>query len=235
MRRAWSRLRPRRQGARRTEPIPVLQVLGPHNTGTNFVIRILRDSGFRLEVHKQGHTRLWKHTLPDLIPEGLIADPSVRFLVLVKHPAFWFASMRKASYAAHLDDDGSVVMSSWGDIVFDDHRFPSLAEMWNWHYRTYLDRLPEDRTIVVRYEDALFDPERVVRGFGEWIGQHARHQADYAAILAEPAKPHGSPRHGEDALAHHARSPDELFGAAEYAALTAGLDAELLARFGYEL
>ena len=80
--------------------ITKIQILGPFNTGTNLLAKILKKNiNQDIKIHREGHTLFWKHTIDrSKIDEYIESNPDTLFICLYKPIQNWICSMKKASY-----------------------------------------------------------------------------------------------------------------------------------------
>ena len=80
--------------------IKKIQILGPFNTGTNLLSKILKNIDQIIEIHPEGHTLFWKHTIrKEKIQQHIDSNNDTLFICLYKPLHNWLCSMLKASYA----------------------------------------------------------------------------------------------------------------------------------------
>ena len=186
---------------------PTLKVYGERNSGTRYLERLvaanlrvrllrgeaprlvtwlgpdsesMRDLYFRLTVR---HNLGWKHRLPPAAAE--LARPgsagaTARFLTLVKNPYSWVLSLLKRPYSATRNYPSleELVTQPWATVGREcaPDSFPDAVAMWNAKAAANL-ALPAGRTVNLRYEDLVADPEAVVYGLAQLLGLERRSEA----------------------------------------------------------
>jgi len=121
-----------------------LQVMGPFNSGTNLLIRILMEnceditSGSLVNISE--NMCFWKHTLRRDFIDAHIHDPDKIFIILFKHLYNWIPSIEKNPYdIIFLDHD---IM---GSIQMQNFRYDNIVQLYNRYYRLYRDLLEKHR------------------------------------------------------------------------------------------
>lgn len=80
--------------------IKKIQILGPFNTGTNLISKILNDNlSEDIYIESEGHTLLFKHILNKKnIINTINSNQDTLFICIYKPIHNWICSIRKASY-----------------------------------------------------------------------------------------------------------------------------------------
>jgi len=247
-------------GISRSEPVFV-KLFGERNTGTNFVSQLIErnldvrmlDGGapwvlYRLQPWEwprdlwfasTGRFNLgWKHSYPD--HDRIRRFCAIHRLVIVtvsKHPYPWLLSMLRRPYH-YPDAPGS--MNEFLETTYPvmrrehaDHPPLEPVSLWNRKYAAYrdLDRLPVT-WLHVRYEDALVDPEGVIRRIAGKVGVRP---PDVLRVVERSTK-RNTPDRFDDYRRYYLEGQwrDKLTSE-QIAWINDRLDADLVRYFGYEL
>ena len=126
-----------------------MKVHGMRRSGNNWLLRLLLDNYY---VDWIGNGDSHTH---DPIATGMEVD---YLFIIVKHPLAWLPSICR----------------------YKKQRFPQYAEIldWNFTYRRWLDEGERHNAHIIRYEQLLAGPEKLLDSFGmpkigNWI-QHER-------------------------------------------------------------
>lgn len=180
----------------------VIKIFGERNTGTNLIASLVEtnlavrvDRGvvpYRLWTLLSRSERAldlwfrvtepvnlgWKHrSVAALVASGKGFDNHF-FLCVVKHPYAWVLSMFNRPHHQRVEATtlAAFLQETW--ITVGRERaapsYPGVVALWNDKYRHYLDLVQRTRGMVVRYEDLLSDPERVVAEVGRAAGASRR-------------------------------------------------------------
>lgn len=150
--------------------MPAVKSWGPRRTGTNVFTRVLEGST-DLSTDVPG----WKHGVPLAVPEA------EAHLVHVKHPYAWLLSMERWwSFSETLDRALVRMHARWDarDAVMRAHA--TRLDAYAGNVQGWLCRLPEEDTVLVRYEDVLADVDSQVQRVVDAAG---------GRIVEEPALP----------------------------------------------
>lgn len=104
------------------------------------------------------------------------ALPRARFIFIVRDPRDVVASMTAAA-------------KTWGKMWAPSNTFRALA-MWRRHVRSAregLAAIPAELSIMIRYEDMVEDPGRVLRGVFSFIGLQASEEGQIERYVAQNA------------------------------------------------
>lgn len=235
----------------------VFHIIGPYNTGTNFVYHLLNANKIPhtpTPRHPITHKALFKHYPFDVakrIAGTLSIDTTdLVFLIMVRSPYKWLDSLRKSPYEFHFDDYASPCRIDLAAINHDenyaDHlssvlpgedagalfSFTNVVEYWNRFYRDYLSASDSNRisALFLRYEDLVeFTPESIDL-LRARIGLPT---IEEFRIPAGPSKKHGSASGYLEARARLDRTP--TFSPREREAIDAHLSPPLCRRMGYAI
>jgi hypothetical protein len=213
-------------GAARLGGRPVW-VGGMHNSGTNFLVDVLRRNGVDAsESNRDGRrTGCWKHTPPWWAPPNL--HTRTVMLVIVRHPVDWAVSMIKTHYDIECEDWSDLARCAVRRKTFQPDRMLCDSLMPPRHERAapYLDDLwalyvtgwrARRGFVTVRYEDVLTRPD------AWWTAMRLPPLGIAVALPPQPSKTHGKPRGSTDALrALRAREGPRALGARLYARVCA--------------
>jgi hypothetical protein len=240
--------------------IPTVQIVGAFNTGTNLVTRVI-NAIFDVNIQKEGHTIFWKHTC---LSNNFKIDPNVWYIIVTKHPYWWFHSIRKAPYSLKTENPNLPI----GDFLKQKIRvqfprmsyttdrgniyFANFIDYYNKFYNGCLEFLPKNKTIVIRYYDFLHNPMKTVLSLAKCLpakkplkslnkpkrnNSKAKELANdkIKKIFVRPTKHHGNPRHGMNAINWYKKGNlNKLFNDEEYNWINKCLDKKLLGEIGYK-
>lgn len=246
----------------RTNPRIKVQIVGAFNTGTNLIAKAVAGI-FDVDIHKEGHTLFWKHTC--LTPRHDDAIPSINnqsavvYVVVVKHPYWWFHSIKKSPYSLTTSNPDLPIgeylkqrvcvqfpkMKYATDVT--NVNFDNFVDYYNRFYDGALNALPKEKTVVVRYTDFIEDPMDTifkladylpVKGNVKNLKKNAIAQDNVWGVLKnvfnKPTKSHGNPRHGPATKKWYKRENlNKLFKQIDYDWINDRLDKNLLQVLGY--
>ena len=182
--------------------ISKIQILGPFNTGTNLLAKILKKNiQQKIQIHHEGHTLCWKHTLDkSLIEEKIKQNPDTLFICVYKPLHNWVCSMQKSSYDIKWDKtlSGKCKFNANEKLpggIFN-RNYSNIVEIYNMYYNMYIQLINDHkRVIFMNYYDIIVK-ENVVKYITNKLsvfnlsikGKH-----DIFNILNKPSKGHGRP------------------------------------------
>lgn len=240
--------------------IPKVQIVGLFNTGSNLAARLV-DSFFRVNVHHEGHTVWWKHSMitQHLLDQHLTKD--LKIIVVVKNPYWWFHSMFKSQYGIEIDTETpkkigefikeniTVKIPKKLKVIADNtnNKFENLPQYWCEFYKNALKLLPKGQFVVVRYCDILHKPHKVLKNLEEFIPQkfwkikpkHPRRLSvqknEMNLLYIKPTKNHGNPRYGKEAKDYYnLKNIPKLFKSKTFEWIKENIDEELMTVFKYK-
>ncbi len=206
--------------------VPV-KIFGLQRTGTNLAAwQVTRN--FSANMIKRWEI-CWKHGKYE---EDAWTD-RCKFVLCVRHPLEQIASMYRY-YCVHADSASVPPPQFVQSMTFADfcksecYEFASPVERWNLMTHHWLDRLPADRTIVVRQEDQIDDQLMVLGAIHRHLGL-ARLDDSFTTsdshIGADMVVTNKNPKN----------NPAEMFTPDIMDFVKANIDMTLLVKFGYEL
>lgn len=237
-----------------------VQIVGAFNTGTNLVARVL-GALFNVNVQSEGHTAFWKHTcLTKEFAEKVQNDhPNMWYVVVAKHPYWWFHSMRKAPYSLKTENPDLPVeafIQQRINVHFprmdykttgDNVSFDNFVDYYNQFYNACRMYLPKERTVWVRYIDFFENPLKCVMSWTPHFplkplkqiqsknskSETLKNKIDQ--IFVQPTKHHGLPRHGLIAKDYYKRQNlSKIFTQKGYDWINEKLDTNLMTHLGYK-
>ena len=227
-------------------------VAGLFNTGTNFLYTLLSKNcvfpgnpGTRWQVSWGKHNPPEWRTRHSEKSEVGTDQESVLPVVVIKDPLTWIVSMCRNPYAArwkrgpdipcpslvHLDDHTKTYEV---DVAFKKDRhsqYSSLVDFWNTWYLSWFDQTFP--FLMVRYEDLLFRPEKVIGGIcrcGGGVMNEEFHTVEESAKNRSNAYGHS------DAMARYgnATKRTEKFTTVDRRYFDGAVDGGLMEMFHYE-
>lgn len=200
-----------------------IQVLGMHASGTNYAFKMMVDNGFDVGMVPGcastvgsaclEHTALWKHQDPNTIgthPDFTYDAERYFFVVMVRHPFSWYASLLRNSYdyaaCRHTATPECRFLSGGPCMSTPDKernvwsQYSSFWQAWGEHYTRMLHsrhfRLLN--ATYVRYEDLALTPgpqlariRHVALKRGVQCTGHCATNDTWSVVM-KPAKLHGS-------------------------------------------
>lgn len=143
-------------------------VIGPQRVGTNFITTLIDANKVRnLEVVPSGSRDFfWKHSLPEEegpnyskvyknAKDAILSNKKLFVVLVSKHPAVWLESIRR----------NSADLSYQRKSIYQDKVLsPSRAiRFYAEYYKKWIDFLPEDQYLHMKYIDTLHNPEAAIK------------------------------------------------------------------------
>ena len=210
----------------------VIQILGMFNSGTNLLFTIL-DELFDVNVGNEGHTLFWKHSVvgKQFANKHVKVSQNNYYLIVTKNPYFQFQSFKKSPYSIKLKNhkidsltldefvNKSIYIALPKNVITDlsTLNFQNCPHYWNKFHSSAFKNLPPNNTIVVRYEDLLFNSESVIRELikffplkPQYLNENNLKNA-LRSIFNKPAKSSGHPRFGSSAKQFYSSNVKNLY------------------------
>lgn len=205
---------PNPQLPKNSPKIPLIQIYGSFNTGTNLLV-VLLEKIFHIYIPRVGSAKKWKHTLE------IHNFPNYFHILFVKNPFSWFQSMLKESYNLIIPNKANLLHQPlmmkahhdpWNGDSFIRH-FSSISKVWFYYYQMYMNfATKHSNAIIITYEEILYDNDRLLKHFSEIFKIPLPH--NYEKIrddgMKRPAKTHGRCNNLNKAL--KANQLETLFG-----------------------
>ena len=119
-----------------------IQVLGPYNSGTNLVNKILK-THLISDHTPDGNTHIWKHTFKQSVLEKVIEEhPNTLFVVCYRPMYSWIKSTECSPYKLIWDKRLDTTVELLGET------FPSIIHLYDHYYRMY-------QVLVDKYENVI--------------------------------------------------------------------------------
>lgn len=175
---------------RKTQTMSVcVQVMGPFNTGTNLILRILEDhcvdeTGSRLESSE--NMLFWKHTLRTDFIEKALESHQNRFIIIYKRVYNWVYSIYQNPYDISLQD------GMLGGATMQGTSYDNLIMLYNRYYNMYKGMIMDhpDRVVMLDYGKMIRDPDYIVQRL-QHINLFLTDQTIIEDVLSTPSKNHG--------------------------------------------
>ena len=171
--------------------ISKIQILGPFNTGTNLLAKILKENiQQKIQIQYDGQTLCWKHTLDkSLIEEKIKLNPDTLFICLYKPLHNWICSMQKSSYNVKWNK------TITGKCTFLKNRhYNNIVELYNIYYNMYIQLINDHKRVVfMNYYDIIVK-ENVVKYVTNKLSAFnlsIKGNHNIFNILNKPSKAHG--------------------------------------------
>ena len=211
----------------------VIQILGLFNSGTNLLFTIL-DKLFDVNVGSEGHTLFWKHTVvgKQFSKKHVNVSDNNYYLIVTKNPYFQFQSFKKSPYSIKLKHHNmdklslgefvnkTIYIALPKNVITDlsTLNFKNCPHYWNKFHSSAFKHLPPNKTIVVRYEDLLFNSDSVVKELmkffplkKQYVNNELQFKNTLNTIFNTPAKSSGHPRFGSSAKQFYSSNVENLY------------------------
>ena len=175
-------------------------MLGPFNTGTNLLAKILKKNiEQNIQIHPEGHTLLWKHVInKSLIEKDIQLNTDTLFICIYKPIHNWICSMQKASYNIQwnktLTGKCDFKSERHNGILYREQNYNNIIEIYNEYYNMYIELInAHKRVIFMNYYD-IIDKENVVKYITNKLSVYnlfIRNNNNIISILHKPSKGHG--------------------------------------------
>lgn len=136
-----------------------IQILGPFNSGTNLITKILLsfikyvNIENIVKINKEGHTLFWKHTLHNL--ETYINNKdNIIYIICYRNAFSWFASIMKTNYEITFNTNEKNITSN---IIFKKQKYDNLLCLWLNYYNNYkiLFNNNSIKFLIINYEKII--------------------------------------------------------------------------------
>jgi hypothetical protein len=216
-----------------------VQIIGAFNTGTNLIVKML-DALFKINLQVEGHTIFWKHTcitdnfhipthlssgsVPALLPNSLVsaspavstspASPNLKiwYIVVTKHPYWWFHSIHKRQYSLTTENKpGKVgifirepirvtgpIDSKFTDTSLNATEFPDFVDYYNKFYNGCRNYLPKEQTIYINYTDILDNPMAIIDKLADIFPLKRNYRGKPPPIYSLVATKNANPNYTKD-------------------------------------
>lgn len=238
-----------------------VQVIGMFNTGSNLVSKLI-DSLFNVNIHREGHTLWWKHSIVSQDFFSEFKDRNAVYVVVVKNPYWWFHSVYKAPYGINVEDENTTKIKNIEDFINknihvkippknkhkynkDMMNFENLPDYWSIFYENALNNLPPENTVIVRYVDVMNNINKVINDLKKKIPLKRAFTLSrnpeimsntINVILSRPAKSHGNPRYGKEALNYYQlQNIPKLFKKDTFNWLATHLNKNIVEKLNYKI
>lgn len=177
-----------------------IQIFGPFCTGTNLITKILKQNiNEPLNIHWEGHTHIWKHTIRLPYLENCIKKNKNTLFICMFRPLYeWIASIRKKQYDLKWDKNIK------HQCILRNIKWKTIIHLYNNYYSNYKHLIENyDNVICVNYYK-LLDNARVKTYINKKIAPFPltiKSNDNINTILQHPAKKHGkSVKNANEAL-----------------------------------
>lgn len=210
----------------------VIQILGLFNSGTNLLFTLINEI-FDVFVGNEGHTIFWKHTVigRNFAKKNIKRSENTFYLIVTKNPYFQFQSFKKSPYSikikkhtiSHLTLDDFVnkplcIMLPKGVITdLSTLDFEDCPDYWNKFHASAFKNLPPNNTIIIKYEDLLFNTHAVINELTKIFplkNQYLNEDHLFNTVvhlLNQPSKSSGQPRFGTTAKQFYSSNVKTLY------------------------
>ena len=125
----------------------IIQILGPFNSGTNLLARILRDTSHldsddNIFIEPVGSTIIWKHSIEYNLIRYICNMKNTIIFIMYRDPFLWINSMIKKSY----DIRNFKKLNS--KISFRNYKYKNIIKLYNHYYDTYMSIIKKNNNVV---------------------------------------------------------------------------------------
>ena len=177
-----------------------IQIFGPFCSGTNLITKILKQNiNEPLNIHWEGHTHIWKHTIRLNHLENCIKKNKNTLFICMFRPLYeWIASIRKKPY------DIKWTKNIKHHCVLRNIKWKTIIHLYNNYYSNYKYLIEKyDNVIFVNYYK-LLDNATVKTYIMNKLAPFpftVKTNDNINTILQQPAKKHGdSVKNAKEAL-----------------------------------
>ena len=135
-----------------------IQVLGPFNSGTNLIMKMIEDNCLSVEdgqMTKQSENFFfWKHTLrKDFIDKAMLDNfhRDGLLIMMYKHPFNWASSVFQTPYDIVFDD------GMLGGVTMQGRKYSSIFELYDRYYTMYQQLIQEypGKIVLLDYQKMI--------------------------------------------------------------------------------
>lgn len=172
--------------------ISKIQLLGPYNTGSNLLAKILKQNIKQdIQIDREGQTLFWKHTTnKSLIEKNINLNKDTLFICLYKPIHNWICSMQKSSYDIKWDK----TLTGKCTITYLKKMYKNIILIYNEYYNMYIQLInAHKRVIFMNYYD-IINKENVVKYITNKLFVYnlsIKNNHNIFSILDKPSKRHG--------------------------------------------
>lgn len=135
--------------------IKYIQILGPYNSGTNLISKILNENLSNVNINplkKLDPLIIWKHTIDKNKLFRVVQNNKNTLFICIYKPIFnWIHSIFKSSYEIKIENKN--IKSS---CQFIDKKYNNLIEIYNEYYLNYIKLISNfDNVIYMNYYDFI--------------------------------------------------------------------------------
>jgi len=171
-----------------------IQLLGPFNSGTNLLAKILKQNiKQNIKINSVGHTLFWKHKINKLfIEEQIKLNKDTIFICVYKPLHNWICSMQKKPYDLKWDKTLTNKCIFENRVLKKEYR--NIILMYNEYYNMYIDLINNyKRVIFMNYYD-IIDKEKSRKYINKKLymfNLSIKRNNNILYILENPSKKHG--------------------------------------------
>jgi hypothetical protein len=126
-----------------------IQILGPFNSGTNLLTQLLKNNlSKNVELHLEGHTKIWKHSLDMGKINDIINDKDNIVVIIYRDYYTWIKSTKNNKYDL-------IFESIDGETKFHEKKYKNTVEVYNNYYNNYISLTKHNNVIWVDYYKLL--------------------------------------------------------------------------------
>jgi hypothetical protein len=172
-----------------------VHIIGPFNSGTNLVFKIINNSECidltdNTSVHiTDQHKPFGKHTIDISVIENYLYEPSNLLIIMYKNVYNWLYSIKKEHYSLNYT-------KLYLPVELSKKKFSNMVELHNFYYINYM-------SILQRYPNAIFlDYNKVIDKSISYnyinnklskINLSINSAVNFNKTLMKPSKTHGNP------------------------------------------
>jgi hypothetical protein len=234
----------------------VIQILGLFNSGTNLLYSILNEI-FDVYVGAEGHTLFWKHTVigKNFARKHIKPSENTFYLIVTKNPYFQFHSFKKSPYSIKLKkhrinqlsldafvDKPLCIMLPKGVITdLSTLNFNHCPHYWNKFHMSAFKNLPPKNTIIIKYEDLLFNTNAIISELTKFFPLKNQYlnetylRSTIDGLLNKPSKSSGQPRFGNTAKQFYSSNVHALYNKDTLSWITSQLNKDIMDILHYDV
>lgn len=234
----------------------VIQILGLFNSGTNLLYAILNEI-FDVYVGSEGHTMFWKHSVvgKQFAKKYVKISNNTYYLIVTKNPYFQFQSFKKSPYSiriknyktnqlsldAFVNKPMYIVLPKNTTTDLSTLNFKHCPHYWNKFHLSAFRNLPPNNTIVVRYEDLLFNSDAIIKELAKFFPLKNQYLDETLlkntlnGIFNKPSKSSGQPRFGNSAKQFYSSNVKNLYSSQTLNWISSQLNKDVMDILQYDI
>ena len=165
--------------------IKSIKILGPPNTGTNLITKILEGNFSNNLVMRSHHGK--HHLIKSALINIIIENKDTLFIIMYKPLRNWICSMYKARYNMKFN-------SMQSKCILKEKKFTNIVECHNHYYKMYMELINKyENVIFLNYYD-IIQKEKTIDYLSNKLFKfnlYIKPDNNILSVLNRPAKGHG--------------------------------------------